>query len=182
MLSPTYVRCKLDVGFSGNMLERMLQIAASGEPDEEIEKRKRANVKAGGKYVRLWTPVGVQRRDGVCVRIRTCKLQLRIWKNASTQRKRREWESWQSILLHRESRITIDIIRVYTLFETSEMKNLSSSWCSYVMLGSCLKFCEPWEFKTRLWWCARDTKERREELKRQEKLRNSIITKEIEFT
>lgn len=66
MLSPTYVRCKLDVGFSGNMLERMLQIAASGEPDEEIEKRKRANVKAGGKYVRLWTPVGVQKRDGVC--------------------------------------------------------------------------------------------------------------------
>lgn len=53
MLSPTYVRCKLHVGFSGNMLECMLQIAASGEPDEEIEKRKRANVKAGGKYVRV---------------------------------------------------------------------------------------------------------------------------------
>lgn len=39
MLSRTYARCKLHVGFSGNMLERMLQIAASGEPDEEIEKK-----------------------------------------------------------------------------------------------------------------------------------------------
>lgn len=39
MLSRTYARCKLNVGFSANMLECMLQIAASGESDEEIEKK-----------------------------------------------------------------------------------------------------------------------------------------------
>lgn len=52
--------------------------------------------------------------ETVYVRIRMCKLQLRICKNAFTERKCREWEFWRNILLHREQ-LVLYIRVVYML-------------------------------------------------------------------